>query len=147
MGRKWRPPGGLTSMSIPQNCSCQCLCPCSEPQPPPASARDPPILAGRSGPVSYEVIAFYPGPGAHRTCVHLPKVEFLFAPVLWNFCDQTALAFKAGFSGGSSPLPDPQAGKSDMGLRTFTPVGELLWYNYFPVCGSTTQHVWDLILS
>ena len=40
----------------------------------------------------------------------------------------------------------PQAGEPDVGLRTFTPVGELLWYNYFPVCGLPTWHIWDLIL-
>ena len=34
-----------------------------------------------------------------------------------------------------------------MGLKTFTPVGELLRYNYFPVCGLATRQVWDLILS
>ena len=32
------------------------------------------------------------------------------------------------------PLLDPQVGKPDMGLRTFTPVGGLLWYNCSPVC-------------
>ena len=45
------------------------------------------------------------------------------------------------------PLPNPQSGKPDMGLRTFILVGELLWYNYFPVCGSPIWQVWDLILS
>ena len=44
------------------------------------------------------------------------------------------------------PLPDPQLGKPDVGLRTFTPVGELLWYNCSPVCESSTQHLWDFIL-
>ena len=34
----------------------------------------------------------------------------------------------------------------DLELRTFTSVGELLWYNYFPVCSSPTWWVWDLIL-
>ena len=34
-----------------------------------------------------------------------------------------------------------------MYLTVFTPVGELLWYNNFSVCGSLTQDVWDLILS
>ena len=29
------------------------------------------------------------------------------------------------------PLSDPQAGKSDVGLRTFTTVRELLWYELF----------------
>ena len=44
------------------------------------------------------------------------------------------------------PLPDPQVGKPDVGLRTFTPVGGLLWYNCSPVCESPTQWLWDLIL-
>ena len=34
-----------------------------------------------------------------------------------------------------------------MGFRTFTTVGELLWYYCSPVCRSPTQRVWDLILS
>ena len=44
------------------------------------------------------------------------------------------------------PLPDPQVGKPDVGLRTFTPVGGLLWYKCSPVCESPTQRLWDLIL-
>ena len=32
-------------------------------------------------------------------------------------------------------LSDSQAEKPDVGLRICTPVGELLWYNYFQVCG------------
>ena len=31
------------------------------------------------------------------------------------------------------PSPDPQGGKPDIGLRTFTTVGELLWYYCSPV--------------
>ena len=45
------------------------------------------------------------------------------------------------------PLSDPQAGKPDMGFRIFIRVGELLWYYFSPVCWSSTQQVWDLILS
>ena len=44
------------------------------------------------------------------------------------------------------PLPDPQVGKPDMWLRTFTPVSGLLWYKCSPVCESPTQQLWDLIL-
>ena len=44
------------------------------------------------------------------------------------------------------PLPDPQVGKPAMGLRTFTPVGGLLWYNCSPICESPTQWLGDLIL-
>ena len=44
-------------------------------------------------------------------------------------------------------MPDPQVEEPDMGLRTLTPVGEPLQYNYFPVCKLPTQWVWDLIKS
>ena len=46
-----------------------------------------------------------------------------------------------------SPLLDPETGKPDAGFRTFTTVGELLWYYCSPVCGSPSWWVWDLILS
>ena len=38
-------------------------------------------------------------------------------------------------------LPDPQVGKPDVGLRTFTPVDGLLWYTCSPVCESPTQQL------
>ena len=44
------------------------------------------------------------------------------------------------------PLPEPQLGKPDVGLRTFTPAGGLLWYKCSPVCESPTHQLWDLIL-
>ena len=36
------------------------------------------------------------------------------------------------------PLLDPQEGKSDVGFRTFTTVGELIGCYCSPVCGSPT---------
>ena len=72
-----------------------------------------------------------------KTCVCLPNVESLFPPVLWSSCSQTSLAFNAKCSrGSSSQCQTSKAGKPNMGLRTLTPVGELLWYSYFPVCAS-----------
>ena len=62
---------------------------------------------------------------------------------VWFEGNQIPLAFEVWFSG---PLPDPQIGKPDVGLRTFTPVGGLLWYNCCPVCESPTQQLRDLIL-
>ena len=44
------------------------------------------------------------------------------------------------------PLLEPQVWKPDVGLRTFSPVGGLLWYKCSPVCVSPTQWSWDLIL-
>lgn len=43
-------------------------------------------------------------------------------------------------------MSDPQVGKPDMGLITLTPVRKPLQYNYFPICGSPTQQVWDLLM-
>ena len=43
-------------------------------------------------------------------------------------------------------LPDPQVEKPDVGLRTFTPEGGLLWYKCSPVRESPTRQLWDLIL-
>ena len=40
-------------------------------------------------------------------------------------------------------LLDPQPGKTDVGLRTFTTVGGLLWYYFSPVCELPTQQAWE----
>ena len=42
---------------------------------------------------------------------------------------------------------DPQAGEPIIGLRTLTPVGEPLQYNYSPVCGFPTLGIRNLIVS
>ena len=61
---------------------------------------------------------------------------------------QIPLAFKARFPWGSPvPFSDPQAGKPDVGLRTFTTVGGLLRYNCSSVCGAPIERVRGLILS
>ena len=118
------------------------------PQWAPASAGDPPILAGKSGPVSYEVTAFSPGSWCTWDPVCAPKSGVSVSPSPMEFLQSNPAGLQSQILWGLLlPLPDPQAGEPDMGLRAFTPVGELLWYNYLPVCGSPTQHVWDLILS
>lgn len=43
-------------------------------------------------------------------------------------------------------MPEPQAGKPDMGLKTLTPVGDALRYSYFSVFGSSTC-VYQICLS
>ena len=75
-----------------------------------------------------------------------PTLGSLFPPVLLKTYNEIMLAFKARVPGDSVPLSDPQAGKPDVGFRTFTTVGELLWYYCSPVYGSPTQQVWDLTL-
>ena len=82
-----------------------------------------------------------------RFCLCPPRLESLFPPVLWKLQSNPAglqSQIPWEFSG---PLLNPQAGKPDVGFRTFTTVGELLWYYCSPVCRSPTQRVWDFILS
>ena len=136
-------------MSTPQNYCCQCLCPCSEPQlPPPHSAVDTSIPGSSSGPCLYEVTGFFPVSWCTRDPVCPLQV--------WSFCFPQSYeipVIKLHWPSKQIPggilllLSDPQAREPDMGLRTITPVGEPLRYNYFPVCGLPTRWVWDLILS
>ena len=133
--------------SSSQNFYCQCPCPRSEPQPPPTSVGNPPTLAARSGSVSYGMTA--PSPGSWLA--HY----FVCALQEWSLCFPSPVeVLQSNPSSLQSlilwefplPLPEPQVGKPDVGLRTFTPVGGLLWYNCSPVCESPTQRLWDLIL-
>ena len=125
-----------------------------DPQQPPVSTGDSPILAGRvqvglaqsfTGPLF--VCLFFPEP----QCEH----DFACTILEWSFCFSQScgipaikpLCLSKRFRVGTPLLPDPQAGKLDVGLRTFTPLVELLWYNFFPVFQSPTQWVWNLTLS
>ena len=112
-----------------------CFCPCSDPQLPPACVGDPPVLAGRSGPGSYEVTFISLGPGAHKIlCVPSKSGSLCFPQTCGIPVIKPCWPSKSDFLGLCLPLQ----GDPDMGLRTFTPVGEFLWYNSFPVCGSPT---------
>ena len=116
--------------------------PRGEPLPVHASTGDPPTLAGSFGSVSCGVTAPLLWVLLRaRFCLCPPRLESVFPPVLWKSYNQIPLAFKARFPG------DPQAGKPDMGFRTYTAMGELLWYYFSPICGSPTDGVWDMILS
>ena len=139
--------GRITPRSTSQNFCCQCPCSQGEPQPTTASAGDPPTLAGRSGSIC-GVTA--PSPWVPmRTLLYVcpPRVESLFPPVLSKSYSQIPLSLQSLILWEFLLLlPNPQVGKPDMGLRTFTPVGGLPWYNCSPVCESPTQRFWDLIL-
>ena len=57
------------------------------------------------------------------------------SPVLCKFCkNPTGLQSQIPWD-FSVPLPDPQAGKSVVGPRTFLTVWECLWHNCSAVCG------------
>lgn len=69
----------------------------------------------------------------------------LFFPegVLWTLhqaCTCQALLTLRPHAPGPlfSQCQNPYAGEPDLSFRTPTPVRELLWYNYFPVCGWLT---------
>ena len=110
--------------------------------------RSPPTLAGRSGSVSSQ--------GTAPFCWVLVHTSFVCALEEWISVSLSLVEVlssnPAGLQGQVSwgfPVPflDPQAGKPDVGLRIFTTVGELRWYHCSLVCESSSQWVWDLILS
>ena len=114
----------------------------------PCLHRRPSNTAGRSGLGSYEVTAFFPGSWCTWDLVCTLQV--------WSLCSLSPMEFLWSnpiglqsqiLRGLLLPLLDPQAGEPAIWLRTFTLVGELLWHDYFPVCGSPTWQVWDLSLS
>ena len=133
--------------STSQNFCCQCPCPHGETEPPPASAGDLPTLAGRSGSVSPGLTA--PSPGSQCThyfvCASKRGVSVSPSPVkvLQSIPTRLQSLILCEFL---LPLSDHQVGKPDVGLRTFTPVGGLLWYKCSLVCESPIHQLWDLIL-
>ena len=81
------------------------------------------------------------GPSAHETLCAPSNSGVSVFPwgVLWNSCTQALLGLKATCSrGSSSQSQNPYAGEPDLSFKTPTPVRELPWYNYFPVCGWLT---------
>ena len=106
---------------------------------PPTSLRGSPRPAGRSGPGSYQITAFALG----------IVYEILFAP----FKSDTSISPRPVGLPKLSPtglqsqmlwgiiflVQDPQAGEPNVGLRTLTPLGEPLRYNYSPGFGPPTQ--------
>ena len=82
-------------------------------------------------------------PGSWCTQGFICALQKSVSPILWKFCNQIPLTFKAKFPGGFSvPLPDLRVGKSVVGPRSFATVQELFWYNYSPVCRSSAQWVY-----
>ena len=53
---------------------------------------------------------------------------------------------KLDFLGTPPPIAGPPGWEAQLRAQNLHSVGELLWYNCFPVCGLPTQRVWDLIL-
>ena len=77
------------------------------------------------------------GPSAHQTLCAPFKSGIPVVKLHWP---------SEPYSPGIPPpiARPPQAGEPDVGFRTFTAVGEPLWYNHFLVCGLPTRHVGSL---
>ena len=96
-------------------------------------------------PGSYEVVAFVKGPSTLETLCAFSKsgVSFSPSPVELPWSRPTGLQSQM-LRGLIFPMSDPQAGESEVVLRTLTSVGKLLWYNNSRVCWLPTQVVWVL---
>ena len=87
------------------------------------------------------------GPSAHENLCVPSKSGVSISPSPAAFLHSSPTGLQSQMLWGLLlSLPDPQAGEPDVGLRTLTPVREPLWYNCFPVCGSPTWRVWNLII-
>ena len=107
-----------------------------------AFSADPPILVGKFSPGSYEVSTFLAGswctqaPSKSGASVYLCRITVI--KLYWHL--------KLDFLEVPPPAVRPTGCKSWPGAQDFHPLGEHSWSNYFPVCGSPTQGVQDLIL-
>ena len=96
-----------------------------------ASTGDPPTLAGSFGSVSCGVIApFLWVLVCTRFCLCPSRLESLFPPVLWKFCDQIRLPFKVSFPEVSqSPCQSlPRLGSLTCGSKL-----SQQWENFFGI--------------
>ena len=100
---------------------------------PPFNPGDHPRPAGRSGPGSYEVTVFALGPVVHKTLCVSSKSGVSVSPIpvelLWSRPTGLQRQMPLGLF-----IQTPQTWEPGVGLRTLSPMGELLWYNYSPVC-------------
>ena len=70
------------------------------------------------------------------------RVEFLLPSVLLDSLQSNPPCLQSQMVRGFLLLmSDSQSREPDMGIRTLTPMGEPLQYNYFPICGS---HTWQM---
>ena len=94
--------GDLLQMVLFMHCHTQCPRPCSRPPLTHASAGDSWTLTGKSGSVSHEVTAPFPGFWWPHGFVR--ALQDSVSPVLCKFCNQIPLASKVKIPGGSQSL-------------------------------------------
>ena len=139
---KWPPPEKGTLRNIPKSFAYNVL--------PPQQATFSPCFPRRSSKNCSQVwprflwrLCFALGPSAHESLCALFKNEISVSPSPMELLHTSPTGLQCQmFCVLFLPVPDPQAWGPDVGLRTLTPIGESLWYSYFPVCGFPTQWVW-----
>ena len=88
------------------------------------------ILAGRSGSVSWGItVPFSWVLACARFCSCPPRVQSLFPPVLWKYCNQIPLAFKVRFPGESQSL----CGIPRLGSLMWGSEPSQQWENFFGI--------------
>ena len=80
-----------------------------------------------------------------RFCVCPPRMESV-SPALWKSALRSCWPLTSDSLGISNPFARSPGWESDLGLSTFTTVGEPLWCNCPPVCGPPTRRLWNWIL-
>ena len=85
-----------------------------------------------------------PGSQCNETLCVPSKSGFSFSPRPVELLHLGLTGLQNQMLWGLLLMTDPQDGEPDVGLRTLTPLGELLQYYCFPLCGSPIQQVWDL---
>ena len=129
-------------MSTPGHVHHHLLCHQREPNFPCASLEDPPKPAGRSGPSSYKTVAFALSHSGHKTLFQSSNNGISISLKFIGLVQSSPTDFQSQRLWWLLLLmPDTQIGKPEMGLGTLIPIGELLKYNYSPICGW-----WDLII-
>ena len=134
--RSWekrQPPAELTSMNTPQYFFHHCSCPHSEPQPSLGDLSPQEALQSQKvglGQVPMKSLLF-PCPVHMRPCLLPSKSVVCLSPVKCLGSRSTGIQSQILCWGFLLPVPDAQTGESDVELRTVTPMGEPLWYNYF----------------
>ena len=107
------------------------------------STGDSLTLTGKSYCLLWGHCFFLLAPGAHRVlcvCVCVCALWESVSPVLWKFCNQTPLASKVKFTGGSQSFCwIPRLANLLWVLELYLKVWEFLWYNCSAVCGSSVQ--------
>ena len=124
-----------------QDYCCQCPLPCGKPLSILASTGDPPTPAGSFGESPVGSLLLFSWSWYTWILYVLSKTRDCFpqscgSPIIKSCWLQGQIPWEFPVS-----WLDPQAGKLDMGFRTFTTVGKLLLYYCSSVYGSPTRQV------